>query len=96
MDTIVQEVGVREAKNNFSALTARVNATGIPLTVVKNGKPWVVISPADSDALERRNRADKLRELTALIESQPLGDQVWDEGLSDRDLLDAERMKRFG
>ncbi len=35
-----------EAKNNFSRVTAEVNGTGRPVTVLKNNKPWVVISPA--------------------------------------------------
>ncbi len=39
-------MGLAEAKNNFSRVTAEVNRTGRPVTVLKNNKPWVVISPA--------------------------------------------------
>lgn len=39
-------VGLAEAKNNFSKVTAEVNCTGRPVTVLKNNKPWVVIQPA--------------------------------------------------
>ncbi|WP_406710168.1 type II toxin-antitoxin system Phd/YefM family antitoxin [Trueperella pyogenes] len=39
-------VGLVEAKNNFSKVTAEVNRTGRPVTVLKNNKPWVVIQPA--------------------------------------------------
>ncbi|AWA43287.1 type II toxin-antitoxin system Phd/YefM family antitoxin [Trueperella pyogenes] len=39
-------VGLAEAKNNFSKVTAEVNRTGRPVTVLKNNKPWVVIQPA--------------------------------------------------
>ena len=39
-------MGLAEAKNNFSRVTAEVNRTGRPVTVMKNNKPWVTISPA--------------------------------------------------
>ena len=39
-------MGLAEAKNNFSSVTAEVNRTGRPVTVLKNNKPWVVIQPA--------------------------------------------------
>ncbi len=39
-------MGLAEAKNNFSRVTAEVNRTGRPVTVLKNNKPWVVINPA--------------------------------------------------
>lgn len=41
-------IGLAEAKKNFSKLTAEVNRTGKPVTVLKNNKPWVVIQPAAS------------------------------------------------
>lgn len=39
-------MGLAEAKNNFSKVTAEVNRTGRPVTVMKNNRPWVVIQPA--------------------------------------------------
>lgn len=42
-------VGVTEAKAHFSELTREVNATGRAVTVFKNNRPWVVISPARED-----------------------------------------------
>ena len=39
-------IGLAEAKNNFSRVTAEVNRTGRPVTVMKNNRPWVTISPA--------------------------------------------------
>ncbi len=41
-------MGLAEAKNNFSRVTAEVNRTGKPVTVLKNNRPWVVINPAPS------------------------------------------------
>lgn len=41
-------IGLAEAKSNFSKVTAEVNRTGRPVTVLKNNKPWVVISPASA------------------------------------------------
>lgn len=38
-------VGMADAKTNFSRITANVNATGIPVTVFRNNKPWVEIRP---------------------------------------------------
>jgi antitoxin Phd len=41
-------IGLSEVKANFGKVTAEVNRTGNPVTVFKNNKPWVVISPAVS------------------------------------------------
>ncbi|WP_276684603.1 type II toxin-antitoxin system Phd/YefM family antitoxin [Slackia piriformis] len=43
-------MGLAEAKNNFSRVTAEINRTGRPVTVLKNNKPWVVIQPATTPA----------------------------------------------
>lgn len=45
-------VGLAEAKNNFSKITAEVNRTGKPVTVLKNNRPWVVIIPATCSAAQ--------------------------------------------
>lgn len=47
-------MGLAEAKNNFSRVTAEVNRTGRSVTILKNNKPWVIIQPAQSasDALD--------------------------------------------
>lgn len=39
-------IGLAEAKNNFSRVTAEVNRSGKPVTVLRNNRPWVTISPA--------------------------------------------------
>lgn len=44
MDTLT--IGVADAKNNFSRVAAEVSKTGRSVTVLKNNKPLVVISPA--------------------------------------------------
>ena len=43
-------MGLAEAKNNFSRVTAEVNRTGRAVTILKNNKPWVVIQPARSSS----------------------------------------------
>ncbi|MCC6099049.1 MAG: type II toxin-antitoxin system Phd/YefM family antitoxin [Olsenella sp.] len=43
-------MGLAEVKNNFSKVTAEVNRTGRPVTVLKNNRPWVVIQPATQAA----------------------------------------------
>jgi antitoxin Phd len=46
IDMHATTIGLAEAKNNFSRVTAEVNRSGRPVTVLKNNKPWVTISPA--------------------------------------------------
>lgn len=89
-------VGVRDAKNRFSELAAEVNATGVPLTVLRNNSPWVTIYPADAEAAQRRARAAQLRALTRSIEHGTVEEPAWDSVVSGRDMLNAERMRRFG
>lgn len=43
-------VSVAEARNNFSRLSSAVVETGEPVTVFRNSRPWVVISPAEPPA----------------------------------------------
>ena len=51
-------MGLAEAKNNFSRVTAEVNRTGRPVTVMKNNRPWVTISPAATQSGAGRNAVD--------------------------------------
>ena len=39
-------ISLAEARDNFSRVTAEVNRTGKPVTVLRNNRPWVTISPA--------------------------------------------------
>lgn len=41
----IATIGLSEAKTNFSSLTAKANSTGVPITVLKNNRPWVEIRP---------------------------------------------------
>ena len=43
---IATTIGLAEAKNNSSRVTAEINRTGKPVTVPRNNRPWVTISPA--------------------------------------------------
>ncbi len=97
MGQAMHSVGIREAKNRFSELTAMVNASGVPLTVMKNKQPWVVIEPVDAESAERRKRALRVRSLTLQLE-RDFADIDWgDESpAADRELLGEERMRRFG
>ena len=45
-------MGLAEAKANFSRVTAEVNRTGTPVTVLRNNKPWVVIAPVERGATD--------------------------------------------
>lgn len=39
-------IGLAEAKNKFSRVTAEVNHTDKPITLLRNNHPWVTITPA--------------------------------------------------
>ncbi len=45
-------MGLAEAKANFSRVTAEVNRTGTPVTILRNNKPWVVIAPVECGAVD--------------------------------------------
>lgn len=91
-----ESMGLREAKNRFSEVTAGVNATGVPLVVTKNNQPWVIIEPADAASIERKRRRDLFFSLTRQIEGDQADEVPWDEGISDKELLGDERVRRFG
>lgn len=89
-------VGVREAKNRFSELTTQVNELGLTLVVLKNNRPWVTIHPADPEAASRRARLERFHALTSSIEQDVSHEPAWETDKSDRELLDEERVRRFG
>jgi antitoxin Phd len=41
-------IKLSDAKARLSQITEEINRTGRPMTVMKNNKPWVTISPAAS------------------------------------------------
>ena len=47
----IEDYPLTEAKDKFSALTAKANSTGKPFRVLKGGKPWVVVSPVSAASL---------------------------------------------
>lgn len=50
----IEDYPLTEAKDKFSALTAKANTTGRPFRVLKGGKPWVVVSPVSAIASSGR------------------------------------------
>lgn len=96
MEAVLNAVGIKEIKDQFSSLTARLNELGVPLTVTKNNKPWVTIYPADAASAERVRKRRLFQALTRGIEGEALDEPEWDEAKSDKDLLGEERMRRFG
>ncbi|MCL1799558.1 MAG: type II toxin-antitoxin system Phd/YefM family antitoxin [Eggerthellaceae bacterium] len=45
-------IGFTEARRNLSKITDEVNRTGRPVTILKNSRPFVTISPVDNIASE--------------------------------------------
>lgn len=39
-----------EARGNFSKIAEMVNSSGMPVTILKNSKPWVTINPIVSSS----------------------------------------------
>lgn len=95
MDAALDFVGVREAKNNFSSLTEKVNELGLPVTVTKNNKPWVVIYPADYEESRRNKRLEAFRRLTRSIELSEIDEPEWDASISDKELLAEARLAKY-
>ena len=48
----MSEISVREAKAAFSAVCDRANA-GEPVTITKNGQPWVMVVPIPEETIKR-------------------------------------------
>ena len=44
--------GLSEEEADFSKVTAEVNRTRRPVTLLKNNRPWVVVAPADPSAVD--------------------------------------------
>ncbi len=51
-------MGLADVKNNFSRVTAEINRSGHPVTVLKNNKPWVIISPVQASGDVDREALD--------------------------------------
>lgn len=96
MPQTLAPVGVREAKNRFSELTSLVNDTGASLVVLKNNRPWVTIEPSDAASADKRRRLESFRRLTRSIEEGVANEPAWNPSVSDRDLLNEERSRRYG
>lgn len=95
MESVLENIGVREAKNNFSSLTEKVNELGLPVTVTKNNKPWVVIYPADYESSKRNERLEAFRRLTRSIELVCEDESEWDASKSDKELLAEARAAKY-
>lgn len=91
----LEPVGLKEAKDHLSDLTNRVNFTGKPLTITKNGSPWVQVRPADPRSESRRDLIVRFHALTKRIEMSLAPEPPWDESISDKELLAQERAVRF-
>lgn len=61
-------MGLAEAKNNSSRVTAEVNRTGRSVTILKNNMPWVVIQPARSSSSATDVAVDFMDELSDVFE----------------------------
>ncbi len=78
---------VAETRANFSKIAATVNATGKAVTVFKNSKPWVAITPVSSSHIPNIDwskqtvvQVDPKTKVTTLPAEW---DDVEDEGLYD-------------
>lgn len=51
-DSALDILGLSEEEADFSKVTAEVNRTRRPVTLLKNNRPWVVVAPADPSAVD--------------------------------------------
>ena len=63
-------MGLAEAKNNSSRVTAEVNRTGRSVTILKNNMPWVVIQPARSSSSATDVAVDFMDEYSDVFEER--------------------------
>lgn len=80
----MREIGVLEARTNFSHLVAEVERTGEAVTVTRHGKAAVRIVPAhaspSSTLEERRARAEAIFRLQDAMTPVPgFDDLPWDD-----------------
>lgn len=71
---VIESYPLTEAKDKFSALTAKANATGTPFRVLKGGHPWVIVTPVSTAggtrgevAIQPIRRAVPVADLDALF-----------------------------
>lgn len=80
----MRQIGVLEARTNFSHLVAEVERTGEPVTVTRHGKAAVRIVPARDrgtvDRQERRKRLEKIQQLRDAMTFVPgFDDLPWEQ-----------------
>lgn len=81
---------VAETRANFSKIAATVNATGKPVTVFKNSKPWVLVAPVGSGYGDHIPRIDwsaqdvvRLDDVSGRAALPAEWDDLADDGLYD-------------
>lgn len=63
-------IGVTDARANFNKLTNEVAKTGQPVTIYKNNKPFVVVSPASYCGITNAETIDALEQSDQLIHDE--------------------------
>ncbi|HSO48678.1 MAG TPA: type II toxin-antitoxin system prevent-host-death family antitoxin [Rhizobiaceae bacterium] len=82
----MDEVGILEARNNFSTLIERVEK-GEEVTITRHGKPVARIIAVDGDRADRaRKAAERIRRRRESLPKDML------DGLSIKDLIQEGRM----
>ncbi len=75
----IKDVGVAEAKKQFSTLLGRVAYGGERIVISKRGKPMAILIPADEDTAERH-----LGEIDGWLEDDDPFFSIVDEIAKDR------------
>ncbi len=77
---------VAETRANFSKIASTVSATGRPVTVFKNSKPWVLVAPVGAGFGDRIPRIDWSKQDVARVD-EATGKTVlpadWDDPADD-------------
>ena len=82
---MTEEIGARDARRDFSNLSARVKHTGEPVVITRNGKGYVaIVSLEDLELLERiESRIEGLAFAEALADPENHGEVDWEDVKSE-------------
>ncbi len=87
---MVQRVGAREARNNFSDLLGRVGYGGEVVIVERSGKPLAVVMPVDVYERLVAERDERFGAVDRIREKAP----SWPEGEVEKDVDEGIRAAR--
>ena len=91
----LQEVSIKDAKNNLTSLISHANETGTPFIVTKRGKPTAKVLPVETQQANQNEKLNALEAFFKKVESYGLVMEVPISPADDKRLLGKIREERF-